>query len=135
MAFPDGSHSVTTLAQPVKGTYTISFQPTGSGLGVVLVAYVTDASLAPAQKGTAVFQFCSLQGNPAPTADCDTGPGNWTHYGMAEIIPSPFPSEGHALLTYNEAPAPGTTIGFRFRYVGQGSGIGNGMSLSADHTF
>jgi hypothetical protein len=122
------------LAQPVEGTYTMSFLPTGSGLGVILVAYVADAS-GPAESGTAIFQYCALHGDPAPSADCDTGSGNWVPWGRAGILPPPSQSVGFAFLTYDLAPTAGTTIGFRFRYTGQGSGIANGVSAPADHTF
>lgn len=134
-ATPDGVQHLTILAQPSKGTYTMSFSPTSSGLGVILVAYVLDASNQPAQSGTAIFEFCSLRGVPAPSTDCDNGSGSWVHFGSAGIIPSPSPLEGHALLTYDLVPPSGTTIGFHFRYLGMGNGIANGTSLSGDHTF
>jgi hypothetical protein len=38
-------------------------------------------------------------------------------------------------MAYHLAPAPGTTIGFRFRYSGQGSGIANGTSLPVDFSW
>jgi hypothetical protein len=127
----------TTLAQPSQGGYEISFLPTISGLGVVLVAYVTDAAGNPAESGTAVFQYCSLHRQPAPSTDCEAGSGSWVFWGRAGIIPSSSDPElvGHALMTYDLAPAAGTTIGFRFRYLGQGSEIANGVSAPADHTF
>jgi len=111
------------------------FQPTGSGLGVILDAYVTDAFGNPAQSGTAVFQFCSLGGKPAPSAGCDTGSGHWARWGSGGIIPSPSTLAGHALMTYDLVPPAGTTIGFRFKYLSDGSGIANGVSAGADHTF
>ena len=132
---PEGLQTAIILAQPVEGTYTLSFMPTSTGLGVVLVAYVTDASLAQAESGTAVFQYCSLHGNPAPSNDCDTGSGHWVLWGRAGIIPPPSPSVGFAFLTYDLVPTAGTTIGFRFRYFGQGNGIANGESAPGDHTF
>jgi hypothetical protein len=109
--------------------------PTRSGLGVILVAYVADASGDPAESGTAIFQYCSLHGEPAPRTDCNTGSGNWVHWGMAGIIPPPFESAGYAFMTYSLAPTAGTTIGFRFRYIGQGSGIANGVSEPEDFTW
>lgn len=129
-ATPDLIGGPSLLSRPVLGTYELSFLPTGSGLGVVLKAHVEDASNNPAQSGTAIFQYCSLQGDPAPSTDCDTGSGSWVHFGMAGFLAS-----GDALLTFDLAPPSGTTIGFRFRYIGQGSGIANGVSAPGDHTF
>src|SRR5262245_39735045 len=103
---PDDLQDV-TAARPVAGTYTMLFQPTRSGKGVILDAYVTDAAGAPAQAGAATFQFCSLHGTPAPRANCDSGSGSWMRYGRSEIVPSPFPLAGHAPLVYGEAPPAG----------------------------
>jgi hypothetical protein len=133
-ATSDGAQYVTTLAKPVDGTYVLSFEPTISGLGVVLVAHVDDASGNPATSGTAIFQYCSLQGVPAPSTECDNGLGGWVFVGRSGILPS-GPRVGDALLTYDLAPSSGTTIGFRFWYNGAGNGIARGPSPSEDHTF
>jgi hypothetical protein len=130
----------TIQAQVVAGTYLLSFRPTSSGLGVVLAGYVAElVSGAPAESGTATFQFCALGSTPRPSADCDSGSGHWVRWGSAGIIPSPSTDVGFALMTYDLVPTPGTTIGFRFRYNGKSrgasSGIANGVSPSADHTF
>ena len=131
---PEGLQSATTLAQPAKGTYTLSFRPTVSGLGVILVAFVTDASGNPATSGTAVFYFCTLDGKPAPSSDCP-GSGGWVHAVSAPIIPF-SPNTGFAFAVDDDlVPPAGTTIGFHFRYLGQGNGIANGVSLPEDHTF
>ena len=125
-------------AQTVAGTYLLSFRPTSSGLGVILAGYVAElVAGAPAETGTATFQFCAQGKTPRPSADCDAGSGHWVRWGTASIIPST--NAGFALMTYDLAPAPGTTIGFRFRYSvrfkGESSGIADGVSPSADHTF
>ena len=130
----------TIQAQTVAGTYLLSFRPTSTGLGVVLAGYVAElVSGAPAESGTATFQFCALGSTPRPSADCDSGSGHWVRWGSAPIIPPPSTNAGFALMTYDLAPTPGTTIGFRFRYIGkskgESSGIANGVSPSADHTF
>jgi hypothetical protein len=134
-ATPEGRQYATMSAQPAAGTYELSFLPTNSGLGVILRAHVQDAFGVPAERGTAIFQYCSLHGVSAPSVDCDTGSGNWTLWGRAGIIPSPSPSVGDALMVYDLVPPSGTTIGFRFRYIGQNSGIANGVSASRDFTF
>lgn len=134
------SQPATIQAQTVAGAYLLSFRPTGTGLGVVLAGYVAElVSGAPADSGTATFQFCARGSTPRPSADCDSGSGHWVRWGSAPVIPPPSTDAGFALMTYDLAPTPGTTIGFRFRYLGkskgESSGIANGVSPSADHTF
>jgi hypothetical protein len=134
---PDNVQYATVLAQPVAGSvYLMTTHATTIGRGVVLDAYVEDASNNPATSGTAVFQMCSVQGTPAPSTDCISGAGHWVRIGSAGIITS-GPNAGHALFTPTSlAPPTGTTIGFRFRYIGQGSGIGNSLSdNAADYTW
>jgi len=131
----DGVQYETILAQPVEGTYTISFQPTSSGLGVILVAYVADASGNPAESGTAIFSYCSLHGVPAPSCDCVTGLGSWLHWGTTSILGPTSAFPGYGFLTYDLIPPAGTTIGFRFQYLSKGNGIANHVSEPEDHTF
>jgi hypothetical protein len=131
-ATPDG---VEHLGRPAEGTlFLFTVYATTGGRGAVLDAYVLDASGNPATAGTAVFQYCSLQGAPAPSAACDAGSGHWVRWGSAGFITSGA-LEGHALMAYDLAPPSGTTIGFRFRYLGKGSGIANDLSNSADYTW
>ena len=138
-ATPDGVQYATTLAQPAQGAvYLLTTYATTFGRGVVLDAYVEDASNNPATSGTASYQMCSLQGTPAPSTECNTGLGSWMRVGRAGIIHTdpPGPNEGHALFTPDFlAPPTGTTIGFQFRYIGQGSGIANHLSNTADYTW
>ncbi|HEX5574239.1 MAG TPA: hypothetical protein VFX42_00085, partial [Gemmatimonadales bacterium] len=83
---PDNVQYATVLAQPAEGTmYLLTVYATTVGRGVVLDAYVEDASRNPATSGTAVFQMCSLQGIPAPSTDCNSGSGRWVRVGMAGI--------------------------------------------------
>jgi hypothetical protein len=85
--------------------------------------------------GSAVFQFCATRGKPAPSAVCNSGSGRWARVGTAGII-SGGTEVGHALRVYDPAPqSVGTTIGFRFKYLSDVSGIANGVSAGADHTF
>lgn len=136
----EASQSANIQAPTVPGTYVLFFRETSSGLGVVLAGYVAELSSgAPAESGSATFQFCAVRNAPRPSADCDSGPGHWVRWGTAGIIPPPSPNVGFALMTYDLVPAPGTTIGFRFQYKGrfkgESSGIEDGESLPADHTF
>ena len=137
---PPALQPLSIQAQSVEGRYALSFRPTGTGLGVILAGHVTGlVSGAPAESGTATFQFCALGKTPRPRADCDSGSGHWVRWGSAPIIPAPSTDIGFALMTYDLAPTAGTTIGFRFRYSGRSrggsSGIADGVSPSADHTF
>jgi hypothetical protein len=124
---------VPSFAQGASGTYVLTIEPAGGG--ATLKAYVTDASGNPANSGTAVFQYCRSRGAPAPSAECTSGSGRWAFWGRAGILPDGHQNEGYALMAYHLAPAPGTTIGFRFRYSGQGSGIANGTSLPVDYSW
>lgn len=117
-----------TLARAVEGSlYQLSVYATTLGTGAVLDAYVLDAFGAPATSGTVAFSYCSSRGNPAPSATCLTSEGHWVRYGSAGIIDI-GPYQGHALLTYSQSQPSGTTIGFNFRYSGQGSGIASAQS-------
>src|SRR5215203_4843621 len=126
----------TILAQPADGTlYQLSVYATDFGTGAILDAYVLDAFSAPATSGSVVFYYCSLQGNPAPSETCLTGGGRWRRYGSSGIIGA-GPNQGHALLTFTESQPSGTTIGFRFKFSGQGSGIASAPSDNvADYTW
>lgn len=138
-ATSDNASYAIVLAQPTVGAlYQLTVYATTVGTGAVLDAYVLDASSSPATSGSVAFYYCSLQGNPAPSEACLTDSGHWVRYGSAGIIHTdpPGPKEGHALLGYTESPPSGTTIGFRFRYIGQGSGIANAWSDNvADYTW
>jgi hypothetical protein len=135
-ATPQDVRYAITLARPAAGTlYQLSVYATTLGTGAVLDAYVLDAFGAPATSGTVAFYYCSLRGNPAPSETCLTGGGHWVRYGSAGIIDT-GPNQGHALLGFTESPPSGTTIGFRFRYSGQGSGIASAPSDNvADYTW
>jgi hypothetical protein len=136
--------SVTALAaQPVQGIYEISFFAdtleglvplTNNSLPVltelVLKAHVEDTSGHPVKRGSVIFQDCLLKGNPAPSAACVSGSGAWSH-----LITLPIDQFGNALVDYGFVSTPRTTIGFRFRYIGQGSGIANSPSASGDVTW
>ncbi len=134
---------VTVLAAPtVQGIYDLSFfADTQQGLvplannslpvhtELALRAHVQDTSGHPAQRGLVIFQDCELK-IPVPSAACDSGSGAWTHL----ITMSVDTSGNTPFFGYGAISTP-TTIGFRFRYIGQGSGIANGASASSDVTW
>jgi hypothetical protein len=139
-------------AQGVPGTYELSFCP-GSILYVnqelILHAYVADSLGNPAAAGSVSFQACSrgsirsLGTDPQPSAACDIyGTAQWVSWepprkvaaGSCDL-PGCLPAEtGNACGFFGAVQNP-RTIGFRFKYFGQGSGIANGISESKDATF
>ncbi len=140
------SGDVHVLGRAVLGSYELSFFANGlqpvSSLPVfeelTLGAHVADASGVSAQGGLVTFQYCSLKGLPpnditradeAPSAACATNEARW-----ANLLSVPVDGSGNAYMNFGFAAIP-RTVGFRFRYTGQGSGIANGFSLPKDFTW
>jgi hypothetical protein len=134
------------LARAAAGSFQLSFFANGlipvSSLTVfqelILGAHVADASGAPAQGGSVTFQYCSLKGGPpndinradeAPSAACATRDASW-----ANLISVPVDGSGNAYMNFGFVSIP-RTVGFRFKYTGQGSGIANGVSAPSDFTW
>ncbi len=126
-------------ASAVPGLYELSFDTTGPvpitnnslpvGQELVLKAHVENSSGQPVQRGRVIFQDCELRDHPAPFAACDSGSGTWTSiFGMS------VDASGNAAVDYGFIATP-STIGFRFRYLGQGSGTANNVSQSANITW
>jgi hypothetical protein len=151
----DDADTPRLLSQSVPGTYELSFFKSGlSGLEpvssltvcaagsvceeLILGAHV-EASGVPAQSGTVIFQYCSYKGLPpndvaradeAPSAACENGSASW-----ANLPPGvPVNASGDAYRDFGLVMIP-RTVGFRFRYLGQGSGIANGVSAPEDFTW
>jgi hypothetical protein len=140
---------VVLSAPDVPGIYELSFlangQPTESilfvGEELVLKAHVTDSFGTSADQGSVTFQFCSRAGgkslsnmDPAPSFDCDVaGTGTWKTLVTMKVNPGTCgpDSVGYACVDFGLIRSP-RTVGFRFRYVSQGSGIASGMSASKD---
>jgi hypothetical protein len=154
-ATPDGVGNPSLLSQPAPGSYVISYFTSGTGGLVpvnslpvctvlacpelILGAHVEDAAGDPAQGGAVIFQYCSLKGLPpndieradeAPSAACASGLGTWANLGSAV----PVTGSGDAYLDFGFVLIP-RTVGFRFRYLGQGSGIANDTSAPEDFTW
>jgi hypothetical protein len=143
--------SASLAAQPVPGSYELSFLNSAlepvSSLPVctqsaceelILKAHIEDGSGVPAQRGVATFQYCSLKGLPpnditradeAPSAACETGAGTWANLAGLKVNES-----GDAYLDFGVVLIP-RTVGFRFRYIGQGGGVANGVSAPMDFTW
>src|SRR5262249_7701355 len=128
------SSLVTPTAQAMEDFYDLMFldprtrlevpnEPFGEA--VILHAHIDDASGFPADRGLVVFQYCSRPGpsnditrvDEAPTEECDSGDANW-----ARLASVPVDASANAELEFC-CPLITPTIGFRFRYLGQGSDI------------
>jgi len=141
-------------ARGVLGTYELSFLRHNSqpildstlfvGEELVLKAHVEDSFQSPALRGSVTFQVCSRRGgkslfrmDPAPSHECDVeGTGSWisliTMKLSAETCPGAEP--GNACVNFGLISSP-RTIGFRFRYTEQGSGIASAISQPKDATW
>jgi hypothetical protein len=146
-ANPRPSPEMGALARTAaSGSFQLSFFTNGlvpvSSLTVfqelILGAHVADGSGAPAQGGSVTFQYCSLKGGPpndinradeAPSAACATRDASW-----ANLISVPVDASGNAYMNFGFVSIP-RTVGFRFKYTGQGSGIANGVSGPSDFTW
>ena len=125
---------VTPTAQAIEGSYELKFldpltradvtmEPFGDA--VILQAHIEDFSRTPADRGLVVFQYCSRPGpsndinrvDEAPREECDSGDAKW-----ARLASVPVDTSGNAELEFC-CPRITPTIGFRFTYLGQGSGI------------
>jgi hypothetical protein len=134
-------------AQGVPGTYELSFCP-GSilyvGQEVIPHAYVSDGSGHGALSGYVQFQVCWHGRFPQPSSACDIDrTARWrTIRDRWQVNPPTgnlclgcLPADpGNACFDWGAVVNP-RTVGFRFKYVSQGSGIADGMSLPKDVTW
>src|SRR5262249_2026835 len=116
----------------VNGMESIRWRSTAQHSGSVLVVSTSFVRMNshinsgfPSDRGLVVFQYCSRPGpsnditrvDEAPTGECDSGDANW-----ARLASVPVDAFGNAELEFC-CPMITPTIGFRFRYLGQGSDI------------
>jgi hypothetical protein len=142
-------------AQGVLGRYELTFCP-GSILyvndEVIFHAYVADSLGVPATAGAVVFQICSRGGvrggsgagtDPQPSSACDIdGTAQWVRiYPPLKVsawagscLPC-LPNGTGNVCTGFGGVAHARTIGFRFKYIAQGSGIASRTSLPKDVTW
>jgi hypothetical protein len=135
----------------VVGIYELSFlthnnQPIPDstlfvGEELVLKAHVEDSFQSPALRGSVTFQVCSRRGgrslfqmDPAPSSECDVeGTGSWISLITMKVDAGTCPGAGPGNACVNFGSIPSSrTIGFRFRYAAQGSGIANAISQPKD---
>ncbi|MDP9202763.1 MAG: hypothetical protein M3P26_12630 [Gemmatimonadota bacterium] len=101
-------------------------EPVGTYL--VLKSEVRDDSGNLAQSGSVKYEYCWYQGDYAPSSSCDSGSGQWRRHMALRVDPI------GSLVSFGSCSTP-RTIGFRFTYSAQGSGIANGVSQSKDFTW
>ena len=126
-ANPDRVGYPSMLSQPVLGSYALTFSFDANNF-ITLQAHVTDYLGNPAQGGVVIFQYCSYKGSPpldpsrideAPISACADGSAKWLTLAIV-----PVNASGDAFSEVGPVNIV-NVIGFRFRYIGQGSGIAN----------
>lgn len=114
------------LSQPELGQYDLEFLWNGTAL--TIVAHVRAAGGGAPDGGTAVLQYCSYNGFPtdditqpdeAPSSACDDRSAHWNTLTRLTLN-----SSGDATLPFGPVSVV-TVIGFRLRYIGEGSGVMN----------
>lgn len=133
-------HGVSLAVNAVTGSYTISFlKETSTGLApaadaepvgtyLVLKSEVRDDAGNLAQSGSVRYEYCWSRGDYAPSSTCNSGGGSWRRLLTVDVDPI------GSLVGFGSCSTP-RTIGFRFTYSGQGSGIASGVSQSKDFTW
>jgi hypothetical protein len=141
------AESSSAEARAMSGSYQLQFLdsslqpitvlPVSDG-ELILGAHVTDGAGNPAQGGRVIFEYCSLKGAPphditrpdeAPLSACADGSATWASLAGIDVNQA-----GNAYLDFGVVLIP-RTVGFRYRYLGQGSGVANGVSSPADFTW
>ena len=140
-------------AQAVEGTYTLNLATTTgqivSSLPVAGTGFPSELLLwaqvsgpgGLAQKGSVIFQACRRGGSGfevwRPKAECDSGAARWANVDTVDVTEGcrPFaPDSGNVCRIWGGAPVP-LTIGFRYKFTGQGGDIATGWSESKDMTW
>jgi hypothetical protein len=131
----DGLGRLESRASALAGSYEVSFvsnnQPVTSvpvSTEVGVVATVRSSTGELATSGMVTYEICDLNGDPAPSATCDSGTGRWKRYIFVRMDPSGFPPRVAFMCSTPHV------VGFRFKYGGS-STIASGQSASADITF
>lgn len=105
---------------------------------LILAAHVTDVSGTAATSGIVTFQYCSYKGLPpnditradeAPLEACADGSATWARLTSIQMDTQGCPQlgPGYACMDFGIVHIP-RTIGFRFLFSGQKSGIASGVS-------
>ena len=154
---PAASGSVTARAEVPPGRYDLAFHASGDwtyadiatlpvlSRELILKAYVSDSAGRPAEKGAVTFEYCSYKGGPpnditrpdeAPKEACEQGSASWARLTSMAISEGRCPTlgSGYACMNFGIVRLP-RTVGFRFRYSPQGSGIPSGISPARNFTW
>ena len=133
----------------VNGTYqTVSSLPVRSATWspeMVLRADVSGGGI-PATQGTILFEYCSYKKGPAndisrpdeaPKEACEDGTASWARLQSVTIDGDGGCrglGGGSACALFGSVQIP-RTVGFRYRFSGQRSGIASGMSPALNFTW
>jgi hypothetical protein len=108
------------------------------GQELVLGGHVKDSAGGAAQSGSVVFEYCSLKGIPTdditrpdetPIESCANGSAAWV-----PLLTLSVNRSGDAYMNFGFVRVT-PAIGFRVRYLGQGSNIADGTSAPRNMTF
>ena len=131
----------------VDGTYQVVSSLPVQGPAMVLRADVTDAAGTPATQGTVIFEYCSYKKGPAndisrpdeaPKEACEGGStASWARLQSVSIADGGnclALGGGSACAPFGSVQIP-RTVGFRYRFSGQRSGIASGTSPALNFTW
>jgi hypothetical protein len=154
---PAASGSLSARPEVPPGVYDLAFHASGDwtyedittlpvlSRELILKAYVADSAGRPAGKGTVTFEYCSYKGGPpnditrpdeAPKEACEQGSASWARLTSMSVSEGRCPTlgTGYACMNFGIVRIP-RTVGFRFRYASQGSGIASGISAARNFTW
>jgi hypothetical protein len=98
------------------------------GTYLVLQSEIRDYAGNLAETGTVTYEYCSLNGNYAPSSSCTGGSGRWKRWASGPVDPAGL------RYGFGSCSTP-RTIGFRVKYSSQGGAIANGISAARDFTW
>ncbi|MEN8145295.1 MAG: hypothetical protein ABFS14_10135 [Gemmatimonadota bacterium] len=133
---PSISADVTILASPLEGQYLHDVSPVVKKVSrflwdvvpntnITLKATVLFPNSDPAMKGTVVWQRCANKFGPTTSFDCQAGTARWRTISRVDV-------DTNGCATQGIAVSIGARHGFRYKYIGKGSGVKNGTSEEFD---
>lgn len=123
-----GTFDISFLKESTSGLQPVPDLTLGVGEYLVLKSSIADASGNPVRSGQVTYEYCTRRNVAAAAAECQSGSGTWTRLLSMSVDPI------GSLAGFGSCSTP-RTIGFRFRYTAQGSGIANGVSPAKDVTW
>ena len=122
-----GSYAIHFLKETRTGL-TAAADTEAVGTYLVLKSEIRDYAGNLAVTGTVTYEYCSLNGDYAPTSSCTSGSGRWKRWASGSVDPIGL------LYGFGSCSTP-RTIGFRVKYSSQGGAIANGVSAPRDFTW